>query len=195
MRQGSLIGPTIVAIGLVVAAVAFALVGAVMQTADGATELRVERMEAELTELRSELEVTQESLRRAQSDTRRILDDVARLAGSSPVAVTPTAPPPADEALGDHPVVEDMTEVMKLAKSRFNRGITQPNNRVMLDILGRPRTDLSQDCKGVTNEKLKALMETRQVGPIRVTMIQPALQSLERIFAKLRHQSPTFMPP
>ena len=190
MRQGSLIGPTIVAIGLVIAAVAFALVGAVMQTADGGTELRVERLEADLAELRGELETAKESLRRAQADTRRILDDMARLASSTPVTATPTALPPEQTAPGDHPVTEEMTEEMKLARSRFNRGISQPNNRVMLEVLGRPRANLSQECRGVTNERLSALMETRQVGPIKVTMIRPALESIERIMAKLQATEP-----
>ncbi|MEM9551913.1 MAG: M15 family metallopeptidase, partial [Pseudomonadota bacterium] len=65
-----------------------------------------------------------------------------------------------------------------------------PNNRVMLEILGRPRIDFSQECMGVTNDRLKALMETRQVGPIRVTMIRPALDSLERIMSKLQATEP-----
>jgi hypothetical protein len=33
-------------------------------------------------------------------------------------------------------------------------------------------------------------LETRQVGPIRVTMLKPALDSLERIVAQLREQEP-----
>ncbi len=37
---------------------------------------------------------------------------------------------------------------------------------------------------------LKALLETRQIGPIRITMIKPALDSLERIMGRLQETEP-----
>lgn len=190
MRQGALIGPIIIAIGLVVAAISFALVGAVMQTAEGTTELRVERLEAEVERLRAALAESDEQLRRVQSDTRRILDDTARLASGLPNLPAPVAPRADQTAPGDHPEVEEMTEVMRLAKSRFNIGITQPSNRVMLELLGRPRTDLAQDCRGVTDPRLAGLLETRTIDTLTVTMIRPALDSLERIMQKLAESEP-----
>ncbi len=96
-----------------------------------------------------------------------------------------------DEGEGEEPPgTEAMTEVMKLAKERFNKGITQPRNSVMLEVLGAPRESKTVDCSGVTQPRLKAQLETRQVGPIRVTMLKPALESLERIMAKLQATEP-----
>ena len=131
MRQGTFIGPIIIAIGLVVAAISFALVGAILKSADGTTELRVERLEAEIQQFRGELAETREQLRRSQSDTKRILDDMARIGSNPSVVPAPVTPRNDQQEAGDHPEVEEMTEVMKLAKSRFNIGISQPNNRVM----------------------------------------------------------------
>ena len=61
-----LIGPIIVAIGLVIAAIAFAVVGALLQTADGSAELRLNRNEAELARQRADLDSLRSELRDAQ---------------------------------------------------------------------------------------------------------------------------------
>ena len=82
---------------------------------------------------------------------------------------------------------------MRLAKENFNRGVTQPNSRFMVETLGHPRSSYSQRCQSVTNPRLKAAMETRQVGPIRVTMLKPALESLERVFARLQETDPDIL--
>ena len=197
MREGAVIGPIIVAIGLVVAAIALAVVGALLQTADGSTELRLERAEAETAQLRSQIDTLRTELRDAQAEIDKLAEDVA-LAAANPV-YAPASPDLAnapvilgqDEGEGEEPPgTEAMTEVMKLAKARFNKGITQPRNSVMLEVLGAPRDSKTVDCSGVTQPRLKALLETRQVGPIKVTMLKPALESLERIVAKLQATEP-----
>lgn len=193
MRQGALIGPLIVAIGLVIAAVAFAVVGALLETADGSAELRLNRNEAELSRLRGEIETLRTGLRDAQIEIDRLSEDLAlqaaqpRFAAPTALDMTVLAPDPMAE---DHGGVTQMTEVMRLASARFNTGISQPGNRVMLDILGQPRDSYSDDCQPVTQPRLKSLLETRQVGPVRVTMIKPALDSLERIMERLRQTEP-----
>jgi hypothetical protein len=88
------------------------------------------------------------------------------------------------------PATEELTEQMLLAKGRFNNGITQPRNKTMMAILGPPRNDYGTDCRSVSNPKLKAMVETRQIGPIKTTMLKPALDSLERIMNKLKEDEP-----
>lgn len=194
MRQGALISPIIIAIGLVVAGICMAVVGALMQTADGSTELRLERIEAQTADLRGQIETLKSELRDAEAALENLAEEVALGARAAPIpqfsdGVAVTAPifDPLNE---EHNGTEAMTEVMKLAKARFNKGISQPNNRVMLEVLGVPRSNQTVDCSGVTQPRLKALLETRQVGPIRVTMLKPALESLERIIATLKENEP-----
>ncbi|AUH66538.1 M15 family metallopeptidase [Paracoccus zhejiangensis] len=203
MRQGALIGPIIVAIGLVIAAIAFAVVGALLETADGSAELRLNRNEAELATQRSDIEKLRAEVRDAQVEIERLSEDLALQAAqprmAAPVAtagVVPevTAATPelgtGDEEVGDHGGTAQMTEVMRLAKTRFNQGVTQPGNRVMMEVLGPPRDNYGTDCQSVTQPRLKALLETRQIGPIKVTMVKPALDSLERILAELQASEP-----
>lgn len=199
-----LIGPIIVAIGLVIAAIAFAVVGALLQTADGSAELRLNRNEAELARQRADLDSLRSELRDAQVEIDR-LSEAQAMQAAQPQAMpaqpatapTVTAPGAAgDGVIGEDPAqdhgggVEAMTEEMRLAKARFNKGITQPGNKVMLEILGQPRENYSTDCQPVTQPRLKALLEARQIGPINVTMVRPALDSVARILAKLQKTEP-----
>lgn len=188
MRQGTVIGPLIIAIGIVVAAISFALVGSVLDNAKGATELRIERLERELADINDELDVANEKARQTEAEIKRLLEDLARQAATIPAS--PIVAPSFLAPSTDHVETQEMTEVMKLNPNRFNRGITQPNNRVMLEVLGRPRQNLSQDCKAITNPGIQTLLETRKVGPIRVTLIRPAMESLERIITKLEETEP-----
>lgn len=191
MRQGALIGPIIIAIGLIVASISFALVGALLETADGGTELRLDRTEKDIQELQAEAVRLEGELKAVRTEIARLLDEFALLQSRGGVTrQNPMVMPSTEAVVGEHPGTEEMTEEMKLAKARFNKGLTQPNNRVMLEMLGRPREDLSQDCKSPTNERIKNLLETRQIGPIRVTMIRPALDSLERIMTRLQESEP-----
>ena len=100
MRQGAIIGPIIVAIGLIVAAIIFAVVGAVLQTADGGTELRLDRAESEIETLADEVNALREELNAAQSDLKRQGEEVALLAGQTrpePVGATVQAELPTPE--------------------------------------------------------------------------------------------------
>lgn len=195
MREGTLIGPIIVAIGLVVAAIAFAVVGAVLETADATAELRLSRNETDIAALDRKIESLRSELSDVQAEQRRLAEEQAMAVSRGPaipqeqiVVSAPDIIGGDDENLGEG--IEQMTEVGTLDKTAFNRGVSQPRNRIMLEVLGHPRSSYSQDCAPVTQPKLKALLETRQVGPIRVTMIKPALESLERIMAKLKATEP-----
>lgn len=198
MRQGALIGPIILAIGLVIAAISFAVVGALLETADGSAELRLNRNEAELAAQRGEIDSLRAELRDVQIEIERLSEDLAmqaaqpRAIASDPLPEMVVAAPEVtgDDAAEDHGGTAQMTEVMRLAKARFNQGITQPGNRVMLEVLGHPRDSYSTECQSVTNPRLKSLLETRQIGPIRVTMVRPALDSLARIMASLQESEP-----
>lgn len=194
MREGAWIGPIIIAIGLVVAGISVAVVGALLQTADGSTEMRLERAEADAAELRGKLDTLQSELRDAQAEIKRLAEEVAMGVATAPVSMaepTMIVTPLDEEEFGDEGGgTEAMTEVMKLAKARFNKGISQPRNSVMLELLGAPRSTQTVNCSGVTQPRLKSLLETRQVGPIKVTMLRPALESLERIVAQLKETEP-----
>ena len=193
-RPGSLAGPVVVAMGLVAAAVAFAVVTTLLDRADGTVDLRLAALEATLAEARDEAAAQATDLEAVRADLARLREDVSLIANRP-------APAPAPAA-GALPLVgagedfeaaptEAPTEEMKVVRERFNRGVTQPRNRIMLELLGPPRDRYSQDCQGVTNPRIASLLEERQLSPgVRVTMLRPALDSLQRVLDRLRESDP-----
>ncbi len=195
MRQGTLIGAIIIAIGLVVASISFALVGALLDTAEGDTELRLGHAEEEVRVLGDEVRRLEGELRETKAELSRLIEEIALGAGAparAPVRAADAAQVllnPGDET-DDPPGTEAPTEEVTVNGRRFNTGLTQPRNRTMLEVLGRPRESFSTDCQPVTNARIGNLLETREVGPLRVTMIRPALESLQRIMGRLEAEEP-----
>ncbi|AZL59605.1 M15 family peptidase [Tabrizicola piscis] len=201
MGKGALIGPIIVAIGVIVAAIAFAVVTTLIDTADGGTDLRLQRLEESVAQLEASVAEGRTLAEAQASDLIRLREDLSLLANRSPVVmptedntsdfieIDPAALLP-DEDFENQEGTENLTEQMKLAKTRFNKGITQPRNRTMLELLGQPRDSYNTDCQPMTNPRLKELLETRQIGPIKVTMLRPALESLERVMTRLKETDP-----
>jgi hypothetical protein len=194
MRRGGLAGAVVIAMGLVAAAIAFAVVTSLLDRADATLDLRLARMEDALAGAEESRAGIEEELAQAVSELERLRGEVTEIANRpAPVAVAPASaalPDIGGDENFEAPPTEAPTEVMMLADSRFNGGITQPRNRTMLEVLGRPRDDLGSDCRTVTNPRLASLLETRTVGPITVTMVRPALDSLGRIMDRLRATEP-----
>ena len=198
--QGNLIAPIIVAIGVIIAAVAFAVVSTLLQTADSGTDLRLTRVEQTLaTETAARLRLEAE-LGTAKTDMAALRDTISLLANRAPVAAEPVTsadgttqtvmqlPEEGETVVGV--ATEDLTGQMTIGKKRFNKGITQPNNKIMMALLGPPRDSYNTDCQPVSSPGLKALLDTRTIGPIKVTMIRPALDSLQRVLDRLKASDP-----
>ncbi|MDH5453853.1 MAG: M15 family metallopeptidase [Paracoccaceae bacterium] len=197
MQPGNLVGPVVVAIGVIIAAIVFAVVSTLLQTADSGVELRLTRLEEALSEESGERARLAAEVATLRTDMARLREDLSLLANRAPATGRADTPGVSgatmdlpDEDFENPPETEALTEAMLLAKSRFNKGITQPRNRTMMEILGPPRDSYSADCQPVTNAGLKALMETRTVGPIKVTMLRQAIDSLERVMQRLQQSDP-----
>ncbi len=194
MAPGQLISAIIIAIGLVVAAIAFSIVGTLLDTADGGTETRLQRLEQEVETLQATANRFEAELGQARADLGRLREDMSLLANRT-VAPSTTGEVSTDGLGGDTIIderseTEELTETMRLAKARFNKGISQPNNRVMKSLLPDPRSSYSTNCQPVTDPHLKALLQTAKIANFRVTMIKPAIESLERIMARLKESDP-----
>lgn len=197
MQQNNLIAPIIVAIGVIIAAVAFAMVTTLLESADSGADLRLTRVEEALDAEAAQRAQLETEIGTLQADLARLRDDMSLLANRAPVAPETVVAPVVDaeglnsgEDAQELPETEALTEQMNANRKKFNQGVTQPRNKTMLALLGRPREDLGTDCRGITNPRLKSLVETRQIGSIKATMLKPALDSLQRIVAKLQEDEP-----
>lgn len=197
MQPNDLIAPIIVAIGVIIAAVAFAMVTTLLGSADSGADLRLTRLEEAFDASAAQRARLEAEIGTQKADLARLRDDLSLISNRTPVAPTAEVAVPTDtETVGAQetdqhtPETVALTEQMKAARNRFNKGVTQPRNKTMLALFGMPRQDLGTDCRTISNPKLKGLVETRQIGPIKATMLKPALDSLERIVAKLKADEP-----
>lgn len=82
---------------------------------------------------------------------------------------------------------ESFAQVVLIGDRRdFNDGMTLATPTFLMELLGLPREDLTDDCQDPTNPTLVELVSLEDVGPIKAKLIQPALISLRQIFANVQ---------
>jgi hypothetical protein len=92
---------------------------------------------------------------------------------------------------GTNDIIDAYAQVVLIADRRnVNKGLEIAGSRYLVSQLGRPRENLTDRCEPMTNERLKAKLVTEKVGPIRVTMLKPAIDSLRRVFENVRITDP-----
>ncbi len=144
----------------------------------------------ELEDLRTEVEALRDALTAVDERMAGIDQSIADLEAPPPEPLAPgeTARAP---RLGPNLVIDAYDQVVLVADRRnLNAGLTVPTPRFLVETLGMPRGDLSQDCQGITNPRLADLVKTETVGPIEVRMLQPAIDSLRTILATIQSVDP-----
>lgn len=92
---------------------------------------------------------------------------------------------------GPNTILDSYAQVVQIATRRkVNNSISVGGPTFLEGFLGRPREVLSDNCDPMTNPKLKKLLVVTDVGPIKVRMLQPAVDSLKRVFEKVRATDP-----
>lgn len=92
---------------------------------------------------------------------------------------------------GPNQIIDAYAQVVLIANRRnVNKGLTVASPSYLISVLGEPRETLSDDCEPMTNPKLTDMLVIEDVGPIRVQMLQPAVDSLKRVFAKVEATDP-----
>ncbi|MBC4017977.1 peptidoglycan-binding protein [Siccirubricoccus deserti] len=82
------------------------------------------------------------------------------------------------------------TVVLDGSRVNLNGPLRGARNKTMLAVFGSPRGSFSQKCQPVTNERLRSLIVTEDVGPFRVTGLRPAVRTLRTIFADVKAAEP-----
>jgi len=140
---------------------------------DSGARIDLEKLRQQVEDLQTRLGVVEQELSRLQS---------LPAAGAQ---VDPTDPNYVPETLGGG--IDSYTQVVNLAgRRKINEGINVSSPSFLLEKFGLPRESLSDDCEPMTNPKLKAMLVTESVGPIRVSMLRPAVDSMRNVFEKIK---------
>lgn len=92
---------------------------------------------------------------------------------------------------GPNAIIDAYAQVVLIANRRkVNGKINVAGPGFLEQFIGRPRENLSDNCDPMTNPKLKAMLRLESVGPIRVSMLQPAIESITRVFENVKNTDP-----
>ena len=147
---------------------------------------------------RIEIEVLRQQVEALQDQVTTLEQEVAGLSVGSTsynasAALAPLAEGTDEPAFndGENAIGDSYPQVVLIANRRnVNKGITVASPSFLEGFLGRPREVLTDNCESMTNPKLKELLVVEQVGPIKVTMLRPALDSMKRVFEKVQAADP-----
>ncbi len=142
---------------------------------------------------RIEIELLRQQIEDLQARTGDLEKAVARLPTQG-AALAPGVPDEdAEQQIWEETEGADLdyAQVVLIAdRLNVNRGLQVTGGRYLTERLGRPREDLNDNCQPMTNPALKEKLMTTQVGPIRVSMLRPAIESLQVVFENIRKADP-----
>ena len=148
VKSQGLLSAVVIGASLVLAAVAFALVGGLLRNAgDTGPEAMLARVNRDLDAQAARIAAVEQAVEGAAPRHRRA--ERAPRDAAPPPRPPPRsrcrAPLPPDQFGGAAPLPEseDLVEGMQLAKGRFNQGIERPDARAVLrELIGEPRDEL-----------------------------------------------------
>ncbi len=143
---------------------------------------------------RIEIEVLRSQIETLQQEVESLRKQLSALADRAPSS----APAPVDpqeqgqfERDGPNQILDAYAQVVLIANRRKVNGdlrIASPS--YLESVFGKPRPDLTSNCQSMTNQRLSAKLVTEEVGPVRVRMQKPAIESLRRVFEKIKETDP-----
>ena len=165
---------------------------------DSQARIEIEILNQQVEDIRLRMEDIREGLAALGQEVRQRPAFQPQVPGVSTQLPNATQPlnPQTDgaevfEQNGTNDIIDAYAQVVLIAdRGNVNKGLKIAGGSYLVEKLGLPRENLSDNCEAMTNPRLKAKLHTRQVGPSRVTTLEPALESLARVFENVRITDP-----
>lgn len=142
---------------------------------DSAARIEIEILRQQMEDLQKRLGTVEDDLTRLQNMPRDPTD-FGNQGSDEPL-----------ERLGDNQILDSYAQTVLIAgRRKINEGLSVSRPSFLIEMFGLPREQLSDDCESMTNPKLKEMLITGDVGPIRVSMLRPAVASMTRVFEKVK---------
>lgn len=143
---------------------------------------------------RIEIEILRSQIQSLDTKVKELEKNIRAVAASSDRTSTTPGQEQEQEAFpsdGTNDIIDAYAQVVLIANRRnVNNGLTIASPSYLESVFGKPRDVLTSKCQGMTNTRLAGKLVTEQVGPIRVRMLRPALDSLGRVFEKIKSTDP-----
>ncbi len=88
-------------------------------------------------------------------------------------------------------IIDAYAQVVLIAnRNKVNRELDLAGSSFLRETFGLPREDLTDECQSMTNPRLEELLVLEEVGPVRVRMLKPAVESLRTVFENIQRTDP-----
>ncbi|MBC7736054.1 MAG: M15 family metallopeptidase [Candidatus Saccharibacteria bacterium] len=92
---------------------------------------------------------------------------------------------------GPNDILDQYAQVVLVADRRaLNKGLTVPTSGWLIETFGPPADNLGDTCATMTNPRLAGLLQNTQVGPVKVNMLKPSVESLGVVLEKVKLADP-----
>jgi D-alanyl-D-alanine carboxypeptidase-like protein len=142
---------------------------------------------------RIEIEMLSQQIEDLRNKVDSLSTELAKVgAGGMPsVQATPEDEEDVFRRNGPNDIIDAYAQVVLIAnRKNVNRGLKVATPSYLAETLGLPRPDLTSECQSMTNSRLESKLVLEQVGPVRVRMLLPAIESLRRVFEDIRVTDP-----
>lgn len=148
---------------------------------DSGARIEIEMLNQQVEDLRNRVEELTENLRGVESRQGAQSFGMQNQRGSNDPA----------PRTGPNQIIDAYAQVVLIAnRLKVNDGLKIAGPSFLAKTFGLPREDLGTTCQSMTNPRLASKLKTENVGPIRVQMLQPAIDSLRRVFENVRTTDP-----
>lgn len=146
---------------------------------DSGARIEIEMLSQQVEDLRNQVEQLSQQLSRAQNSAPILQQGGAEADDFGFDSTTPNE------------IIDAYAQVVLIAnRNRVNDELKLANSTFLRETFGLPREDLTDECQSMTNPRLEEKLVLEEVGPIRVRMLKPAVDSLRTVFENIRRTDP-----
>ena len=142
---------------------------------------------------RIEIEMLSQQVEDLRNKVEQLSLEIAQIG----LGVRPQSAQPADDGTGGYDrggpndIIDAYAQVVLIAnRKKVNRDLKVAGPKFLRETFGLPREDLNDNCQSMTNERLESKLVVEQVGPVRVRLLKPAIDSLRQVFDTIQKVDP-----
>ena len=146
---------------------------------DSGARIEIEMLSQQVEDLRNQIEQLSLELSRSQSSAP-VLQQGAD--GADDYGYDSTTP---------NEIIDAYAQVVLIAnRKKVNKELKLASSSFLKETFGLPRENLTDVCQSMTNPRLEEKLVLEEVGPVRVRMLKPAVDSLRMVFENIRRTDP-----
>ncbi len=146
---------------------------------DSGARIEIEMLNQQVDDMRNQIERLSLEVSRAQSGSVALPQDNAAADNYGFDSSSPNE------------IIDAYAQVVLIAnRNKVNRDLELANSSFLRDTFGLPREELTDECQSMTNPRLEQLLVLEEVGPVRVRMLKPAVDSLRTVFENIQRTDP-----